>query len=230
MDLLPCVRSSIQGKAAKLTVAMAVLAFAFAAPAFGTITYLDPNQTDTCSVGVGTGSCALVWADAGAPGGDPNMNWLQLYGTGNSAFVEDGGHYVLSFSASGGSDNSAFPAGSIPDSWNFTVNSASVSPITWTVSFTMGVSGNYQGTTDTGSVAPGTNVTGSDLITFGTGGTVGYYYIGISLSSASPFSVSVPAGSTIDLNPASVSVPEPGSMWLVAAGAACLPLRRKWRS
>lgn len=228
MDLLHCAKSSVRDKVPRLTAGAVALALAFAGPAFGTIVSLDPNQTDACIFTGDAGSCTVVQAQGGFPGANSNLNWLQLFGSGTSTYDESQGDYILSFLVTGGSGPTEYlPSGPIPDSWDFIVNSDSASPIYWSVFFQVGFSsGNYPSTTDTGVAAPGTEVTGFDLITFDGGGNVVYYNITIQLSSSSPFSVEVPDGSTLDLNP----VPEPGSLGLIAAGATALMVRRKKRS
>jgi hypothetical protein len=233
MDSLNRAKQFITRKASKLALAIVPLAaLAVVTPAKASV-ILDPGQGDVCNtVGLSGSSCTVI--QAGTVGGNSGLNWLQLSGQGSGIFTS--GSYMLNFSQSGGSANDAvFPGGNVPVSWDFVVSSSGSAAINWTVFFQVGLQTgpstfDYEDYTLSGSASPGTTVIGSNFIPFSDSGDVVFYKIAVDLSSSSPFTADVPAGSSADLNPIPTA-PEPASLWLAAAGGgALLLLGRKKRA
>ncbi len=236
MDLLNQAKQFIARKASKLAmvaVPLAVLAMAVPAKAASIGAVLDPNGTDTCTEFGSAGSCTVVVA--GATGGDSALNWLQMFGQATASNGSGSGSFNLSISTQSGgvsSNGGILPMGLIPVSWNFTTSGSSA--INWDVNEGLSVGGTFYSFFASGSTTPGVMVTGNGVIMVSSGGAVtassggSVYNIELDFTSDSAFSVTIPEGSTADLN--NVTAPEPASvLMMMAGGGALLLLRRRKR-
>jgi hypothetical protein len=228
MDSLERAKRFLAGKASRLAIAAVPLAaLAVSVPAkAGAI--LDTTQC--YATGLSGGYCTII--QAGPTGGNVQANWLQLYGQG--AAYNASGSFALDFQpASGGFASGSFTASSIPVSWDFDVFSSG-SQVNWNVYYEFDENdySNIYSVSQSGSTTgsnSGTEVTGSASLAVPSGGSVNGYDIDVSFNSLSPFSVTIPSGSTADFNPAS-SVPEPATLLMTAAGGVMLLLGRKKRA
>jgi hypothetical protein len=232
-------RRFIAGKATKLALAVipiAAITVIALPPAQASGIILDPGGDDACYLLVGlSGSCSV--SQAGEVGGDPNANWIQVSSPALTPF--DGSLAVGVFGTANGGP--AYTGEMIPVSWDFTVDNpddiTDGGAVTWYLD--LGIYGNSgcgsggvceTDALDSGTAAIGSEVTGTDFIAVTAGGEVDGYTIQLDVTDNAddPFTVTVPLGGTIDLNPQSAPVaPEPASFLLAGAGGALLLLRRK---
>jgi hypothetical protein len=192
----------------------------------------------SCAVDTGSGVCAVT--QMSLSGGVPGANWLQLY-SGEVTAEAGEGTDVVDLLVSGSASGTFSSSVSIPVSWNFDIsNIAANDSIDWFLFFEIdsSVGSSFFTTTfpESGTVTGSGSIVvkGSDSISYpSSAGSVGAYTIELIASSENdqPFNLIVPASSTVDLNPAaSTTVPEPSTMFLVAAGISGLFFRRKRQS
>src|SRR5665213_4121278 len=189
----------------------------------------------SCAVLTGTGTCNNQ--EASAVGGNSDANWIQVFG---SVAPSQGGD--VSIDENGSASGTLVQGDVIPVSWDFFVGGSG-----GTATATVGFAFSFQNNTQTqfsgiqvspGSAAPfslpitgiasGSDVKGSGSILVSGGGSFNHYDISLDVNSAySQFSVSIPVGSTLDLNHAP-STPEPASLALAGSGLlAALFLKRR---
>jgi hypothetical protein len=169
-----------------------------------------------------SGACSLI--QIRADGGNPNLNWLQLSGSGSgNNFVDLSGDGTLS---------GALPAGLIPISWDFSItsNGAAV-PFAWEVSFGLPANGQSIGFHADGTATTDTMVAGADSIQIPSDLDSGIWSIDLFIQLLDPPGQTVIAvndfgGRTLDINPAIDAAPEPGSLFLVLVGTILLLLRK----
>jgi len=203
-------------------------------PAKASVIFASAN----CVVDTGSGVCAVT--QMGVSGGVPGANWLQLSSGEVTAGAAEGTEVVDLLVSGRASGTFASPV-NIPVSWNFDIsNIAANDSIDWFLFFEIDSSGGSSFFTTTfpesGTVkgAGSIVVSGSDSISYpSSAGPADAYTIELIASSENdqPFKLIVPASSTVDLNPAaSTAIPEPSTMFLVAAGISGLFFRRKRQS
>ena len=240
MDLLSRARSFAAKKGSRLAAAIVPLAAlavsaipSHAAAVFGSGTCNVTGPTQSGST-LFTGSCSV--GQQSATGGNSSANWLDLSGNGTLATTG-----TLTFTGTG-SANGTFLSGNIPASYDFGVNKAA----SWSVTVTLtgnaiaatgilsdivnGLSATY---TNTGATTGSQEVTGNGNINMGTGFDVTGYSISLSVTCATTCNITIPSGTSIDLNPViQSSVPEPATLLLVPGAGALLLLaaRRKRRA
>lgn len=187
------------------------------------------NTGSNCVVYGTSGSCTTV--QAGATGANPGMNWIQLSGTGYSY---SGGDVDL-FVPSGGSGSFAngvyFSGGTIPISWDFSVNALVDPYVSWEVFADIyNTSGDWLGGfyQSGGIMTGGGVVSGSGSFSI-SGGYIGGYDFGVDFytESNTSYSVNVPAAGTLDLNAGVAGTPEPSTMLLGPLGGGLLLLLKR---
>ena len=222
MNSLERARCFLAQKASRLAlsaVPLAALALA-AVPASAGVILSTGND---CSVIAGTGSCSTFQVAAG--GGNSNMNWIAMTGSGLSSFNSGSGNYQLDFLASD-SGSGHIPAGGIPIAWDFQFTAAVDHMAHWTLQFTLDFQdGNHNTETEHGSgTTGGPPITGLDVQTLAAGHNIVGWSIELDTTSNNSFGATIPTGSTVDYN---TTAPEPSSLLLMSAGGALLLLRRK---
>lgn len=241
MNSLERARKFIAGKSAKLAltvVPLAAIAFsAIPSAKAGAITF----SSGSCQVGSGSGACFAV--QNANQGTDLNAPWVQVYS--NGVITADSGNAV-SLNGGGTASGSTTTGEVIPISWDFFVNSVGNSSGSVAYSLSLGLDGSgggFAGTSDFASI--GSEVTGSSAITIVSGGSVTDFNLSLvifgngfpqeqqpagfsSLSESPTFSLTIPGGSTLDVNPGAAT-PEPASLLLAGAGGALLLLFKKKR-
>jgi hypothetical protein len=222
-------RKFLAAKAAKLALTVVPLAALSVAalPAFGSLVF------GSCSVsGTGTtGSCTIT--QAAATGSDTNLNALQLAGSAATS----GGSITMGVTNATGSGTYS---GIVPVSWYFEIIDPGLDTINWQI--TAEIIGNSGSTTITpnGSVTSTGWITGNSSLdlTDGASTSIKNYDLSvvfhdISQPSSGSFSVSIPAGSTIDLNTTTTagpaSTPEPATLLLTGGGLASVAVLRRRR-
>jgi hypothetical protein len=236
MSSLQRAQQFLARKASRLALAIVPLAaLTISAPPAKAGAILAPGTCVVSGASGVSGSCSS--SQISSIGGNNQLNWIALAGSG-SVSSEFGG--TATFTASGSANSGSISAGSVPVSWNFTLTDAeNGSFVDWTVMYTLDVlpsGGSLQEYTytnnnfsDTGTTP--TPVTGSASLAIPTGGDVEGWEIELeTFSNGTTYSVNVPAGSTLDLNPQASGAPEPATLFLIPAAGALLFLRRKKRS
>lgn len=191
-----------------------------------------PSNDGCFVVGSSTsGSCSSF--QQGAVGGNSQMNWIAMAGSG---IMDGSSGGSMTFVVSGSAATGSITSGSIPVAWDFSLTDVDgVNPsVTWTVTFTALIltptfeteTFTLNGTAPTG----GAPITGSGSFMV-PGGTVDGYVIELQTSSSGEFGVSIPGESTLDFNVGSTasSVPEPATLLLAPSAGVLLFLRRKRR-
>ena len=212
-----------------VTVLPVVVAIAMV-PESASATGFDISTAGGCTVTTGSGTCGFD--EASSVGADANGNWVDLYTSGDVSAVNN--RVILSHSENGdGASGSVFAGEVIPLSWDFFINDGGSGG---SVSWTMTVDLTSQDTNlltysiPTQTVAVGSHVQGSALMTVAASGDPINFNIHLVTGGTLPFSINVPAGSTIDFNPAGGSTtPEPASLLLSGLGMAALALWKKKR-
>jgi len=255
MNSLDRARRFIGNKATKLAIAIVPLAaLTTIAPPAARAGSLVFSPSATCAVSDGSpnsgGSCVV--SQANTVGGDPNGNWLQLYTPAPiNAFSPQTQQPdpIVELGVSGGGASGTVSSGEmIPISYDFFINRTeeffsaideinATESANWNVSFDIYGSGGSCNSGSSlcvtefyksGSALIGSEVTGTGFVTIGAGGgTVSSFNINLEVNSESDFSVTIPSGETLDLNP--VAAPEPASVLLAGAGGAFLLFLRKRR-
>lgn len=233
MNSLERARQFLAQKASRLALAIVPLAaLAISTPSakarpITTSGSFASNPGDCFVTGTGAaGSCGT--SIAGAVGGNTNLNWIAMFGSGNAVGSGD----TLDFSADA-PGSGTLPAGSVPVAWDFTVNQlTSQDPtVDWNVAFriVMSTTGSPYSFTQSGSASTGSVVSGTGSIIIPSGGSLVSFIMDLNTSASGggfPYGINIPGGATLDLNPA----PEPASLLLIAPGlGALLFLRRKKR-
>lgn len=221
MNSLSRAKHFIAKKASKLALAVVPLAaLAVATPAKANVIFDVGSNCGAFFTG-GSGSCFT--GSPSASGGNSSAGWVQMFGTGFTADGNSGG-----FFASGGA-NGALLAGSVPVSWDFSVTSGS-GAFFYDVFFDLFFSGGSVGFDSSNVASAPTEITGSGSIILPSGGVgiIGYD-IGLNTNAANSsfgYTLTVPGGSTLDLNPAS-GVPEPATLLFTAVGGGMLLMLRR---
>jgi len=176
-------------------------------------------ETGACSVSPsGAGSCSTT--QASATGGNTNLNWIQMYGSGS---VSGGGS--LYFFASG-SGFGSISAGVVPVSWDFKIQNVQ-SSVDWSLRFDIFLTNSGSGSfSQSGSMSSDGSVTGSSQFNVPSGSVSGWDIRLNTSSQSGSYSVTIPSGSTLDLNS---PAPEPSTILLTSLGGAALLLRRRKR-
>lgn len=195
------------------------------------------------------GSCSFT--QAATQGGNTALDWVQITGQADDYNVDtDGLPEEAGLIVSGNGSGTLATATTIPVSWDFTVTGGAGCPvpteptncddITWALSVNITTSGGAVNLTKTGSlgdVADNTLVEGNSMMTIPAGTFTGEPQWDVVLTvggvfADTPIEVTVPTGTTIDLNPVQSTVPEPGTVALLSLGIGALVFRkfRKARS
>ena len=175
----------------------------------------------------GSGSCAY----AGVSGGTAaDITWIQL-----SGFGSNGSGSFLDFGNSGsGFASGSTVGGTIPVSWLLSVSGSSLDTDPVNFFFSIGLNWMVSGGASSGSfyalsgswIAPGT-YSGSGTISLPASTLLGWdASLYTSNSGGTAYSINIPGGSTVDLNPGSAT-PEPGSILLMGAGGVAMLLVRR---
>ncbi len=185
--------------------------------------------SDGCKVtqSVGTGTCTLVQQQP--IGANPNLNWVQFFGSGTGTPDREVGTFV-EFLADGAASGT-LPAGSIPVSWDFILSSDSRdATVGWFMIFDVRFFDSQNRLTafqleEEGTSAANTEVKGMDSLVVPSQIELVEWTMQLTAQTEGvPFSVQVPAGSTLDFNP----TPEPATVVLTGAVlAGLLIVKRK---
>ncbi|MBZ5605252.1 MAG: PEP-CTERM sorting domain-containing protein [Acidobacteriia bacterium] len=221
MDSLKRAKDYLARKASKLALAAVPLAaLAVATPVAHAGTLL--STPSSCFAGTnGSGSCSVF--EAGPVGGNSNLNWLQLSGTG-TAPVSGG---FVDFFGSGGATG-VLPGGSVPISWDFFVTSpvSGGTNVSWGVFFALDGNFGFVSYSGSGVALTDTEITGTAFLTIPSGGNVTDWAMSITTSGSTTYSLNVPGGASLDLNPTSAT-PEPATIALTVAGSGLILLLRR---
>jgi hypothetical protein len=236
MNSLERAKRFLAEKTSRLALAVIPLAAlaASAVPAHASVVFNvgSGGGNGNCSASVspvGSGSCSSFVQ--GAIGGNGAANWIAIGGTGSLIYPSGGS---IGFGISGGGASGSLGPGTIPVSWDFTLNSSSAGTIDWSlyfyVSFYGGGSDSFflNGFTRLNGTSS-VEVEGTGTIPIGRSGNVDGYGISFfsdSYGSFIAYSVDIPMGTSLDLN-AGTAAPEPATLLLVPGAGAVLFLRRK---
>jgi hypothetical protein len=186
----------------------------------------------TCNAFTNTsGSGVCFYGAAGVGGSVGDVTWMQMAGSG---FTTSGG--FLDFGNSGsGVGTGTIAAETIPVSWLLSVSGSNLAadPVSFFLQIGVLISVSGGATNEfsffqSGSWSTAGNQSGSGTFAVPSGSIVGWDMTLSTSDSTSAYSINIPGGSTVDLNPASTATPEPGSILLMGAGgAAMLFLRRR---
>lgn len=200
---------------------------------------LDSSGTDTCGIGTNGGtpssgsSCTVAQLLPGVNG----VTGVTLYGSGGvTAFSSGGSALTLGFTVSGGSTNGGTVSGAVPVGWDFTIGDSNPDAVlSWGVSLDATIGGVNEQVFDyiVDSVSAGL-VSGSTTTAALPPTTVTAYGVNFFVSDSDPQSgevltVTVPNGSSVDINPAASGVPEPGTFGLLGFALATLGSLAWWR-
>jgi PEP-CTERM motif len=169
-----------------------------------------------------SGSCAT----SPFPSGSNNFTGVSIFGSGSSFLFSGGSLVDISFNVSGSAIGDTGPSGGlIPVTWNFNVNTIGEGQAFWTIDIP--TFGFFQ----SGSTFGG-NVSGSgSFFVSGSYNDVFIAFVDVNqfASGSGELDLLVPAGLTVDINPAQSGVPEPGTFGLLggALGGLALLRRRK---
>jgi len=234
MTSLDRAKRFLAAKTAKI--ALAAVPLALAVPAsFGQVSLTF--NTGTCTVSAGfpatSGSCALQ--QFSAIGGNSSANWLDLYTTTN---IGPGNGSIL-LNANGTASGGMTSGETLPVSWDFSFsqiptqggNLTSVSPMDVQISFFInGTTASGSFFQDLGNVGLG-ETTGSGFLTMPTftgTDTISSYSIQFNATNVpSNFRLSIPQGTSLDLNDVASATPEPSTFVLGGAGMGLLGLMRR---
>ena len=230
MNLLQRAKTFVAAKATKIALVALPLAALTLIPTAAQASVIAgvSFSTGSCSVTIGTGNCSNT--QMATHGGLASANWIGVSsGTVSSTTLDTGAE--LQINSTGTAFGSFSSTGTLPVSWDFFINSFSSGSgtVNWDILFTV--------TTNAGSFSVHPNgvdsfsgiseITGSASIPFSAGNVTGYQVLLTAVdSNFDSFTVTVPGGTTLDLNPATAT-PEPSGLLLAAAGFAGLLWRRK---
>ena len=189
-------------------------------------------------VSFGTGSCSVLLqvgmcsnSQVATQGGLSSANWIGVSSAGaiNSA-NSDGGNF-FQIDAAGSASCFFFSSAQLPVSWDVFIDNNAGGVSNWDVLFQVNLTeGNFfVHPSGVDSAVGRSEIKGSATIQMSDKNVTGYEIFLQAVNSVnSSFSVNVPGGETLDLNPASVTTtPEPSGLLLAAAGVAGLLWRRK---
>lgn len=232
MNSLERARHFLAQKASRLALAivpLAALAIATPSARAGSIVATSGSFATTpeaCHIS-GTGSSgACTTTSESSVGGDANINWVSMSGTGTTTGT-------LAF-GDANSGSGTLPAGTIPVSWLFDVNQISAQDpmIDWSITFNISIGSGILLFSQSGSASTGSVVSGSGLINNPSSTSLsGWSMLLDTAPSGGSFTygITIPGRATVDLNPQS-SAPEPASLLLIGPGlGALLYLRRRKR-
>ena len=230
MDSLQRAKKFLARKASKLALTVVPLAALAISVPHARASGVTLSFGSNCAFSGGfssSGSCATT--QQGTAGGDSNMNWIALNGSGHSDF--SGGS--IKFLANG-SGSGVLASGSVPVSWDFSITSGTVDPtVNWTVLFELIFSGGGTSsfhTSGSASVTTTPTVIQSGGAISTSGGTVTGYELQLTASDsvgAGGYTLVIPGSATLDLNPEVAAVPEPSSLLVIGAAGALMILRRR---
>jgi hypothetical protein len=147
--------------------------------------------------------------------------------TGNGTLTGVTGAAGLLFDWTG-SGSGTFLSSTQPALWNFTITGPGTSTSNWTLNFIMNPASPIV-TTYMGSVGAGGGTVSTTFAPVNTPAGTNFTNYEVKLqidtnftSSTQTLTVNVPANTSIDINPAAPTVPEPASMFLGAVGLAGL--------
>jgi len=229
MNPLQRAKSFVAGKATKIALLALPLAALTAIPTAARATVLSGVNfgTGSCSVLIGAGSCSNT--QTATQGGLASANWIGV-SSGLINSNSSGGSGFVELRATGSAGGSFSSTVSLPVSWDFFINDTAADSIRWDLLFSVDTN------STTFSVAPFgfdtaagiSEIKGSaNIPIISPQSVIGYtVQLTVGKSTNSSFTVTVPGGATLDLNPATVT-PEPSGLLLAAAGVAGLLWRRK---
>ena len=231
MNPLKRAKSFVASKATKIALVVLPLAALTAIPpAAQATTFSGVNfATGSCTVTTGTGTCTNT--QVAAQGGVPGANWIGVSSNAVNSVSSDFGGSSLKLTAAGSASGFFSSTVFMPVSWDFFITNNTGDTVDWDVLYEVF----YQGISSVGQII-GHDSTAGLLEIKGKGNfqipaqSLTGYSIVLTASdpSSGNFTVTVPAGATLDLNPASVTTtPEPSGLLLAAAGVAGLLWRRK---
>lgn len=220
MTSLDRAKRFLAARTAKLALTAIPLAVAIPA-AFGQgTTGFNFNTSSGCSVTSGTGSCNVE--QLSSTGGNPLGNWVDVYT--NGLVSPSSGSLILVTNSANASGSFASDE-TIPVAWDFTLSPIPRGEQAQTTFSTTGtpdvplewfVNGSPTLTQNLGSLSGGT-YTGASSFTISGGTTLSSYQIAMVLTNDFNYNLSVPEGTSIDLNSVAAS-PEPASFLLAGAG------------
>jgi hypothetical protein len=226
LHLLERARHFVAAKATTVALTVVLLAAltAIAVPAkaigINSVTF----DTSSCFLTQGGGSCGD--SIVSSTGGNPVGNWLDMYTTSTLTESSVGASVIQ---VDGTATGSFTTTQVLPVAWNFTVNSAvnGVTSVLWSLDFQVTTSNGVASVNPSGTATIGVPVTGNTTLTVAPG-TIMSYSIDLSVTGppSDDFTVTVPGGSTLDINPVSPT-PEPASFLLAGLGSMLLFLRGK---
>ena len=212
------------------------------------------NVTGLGTTSLTSGGCAQVLEGAVDPAS--GLQGVKLYSTNGdfsavTAFTSSGGTYGMEFTGSGTANVSNFTGSAIPVSWDFSVHTSDLGPVSYTLTYSLFGQSGLAGTSEFPFVLNGTRVAlpfatlpengiaqdsttviGSDFIRNLFGANITGYSIDLQLtetaqSPGQTMTVTIPTNS-LDL--AESSTPEPASIFLFGSGFAGLLLHRLRRA
>lgn len=246
MNLLERAKVFVAAKAAKIALIVVPLAAltAIAVPAKAGAVAGVGFSPAACTVTTGSGTCAE--SQASATGGDSLANWVQLYSIGSLTPNGSGTLVVGVNGNAGGSFGGTQPA--FPISWDFFINNSGHSvpngfgvnavngTVHWDLLFQVltssgGIYGPISDPSGNDSSSGSTEIKGNTTFSIPfLGNPVTGYKIQLTTTDSvgDTYTVTIPGGATLDLNPlATTATPEPSSLPFAAFGLLGLLFRRR---
>ncbi len=229
MNLNQCGRIAIRSQLIRLTFAIIPLATLTVAARASTVAF-NPGICDNVYGRKGTCTIAIL-----PLGGNPDANHVEAYTQNNynSQYLSASGDREIELNYSGSATGSFDTPETIPISWDFDIiTTKKKTDVSWNLLFEITTTGSPYTEMFSGSVddaLSGEEVFGSSFFS-GVVGTVTGWEIQLTLTSAAKadkFSLDIPGGATLDINPVT---PEPTSFLLAGAGIAGLLWFKKKQS